>query len=137
MVYNASNNELVRTNTLVKNTIVVIDAAPFKQWYATHYGVELGKKRIAAAKEEKADAEGTTTEENPAAKTLSRSVEAKHASRLAQQKLDPLLEEQFSSGRLLACISSRPGQIGRADGYILEGLELQFYKRKLEKKKSK
>lgn len=44
-------------------------------------------------------------------------------------------QEQFQSGRLLACIASRPGQCGRADGYILEGEELSFYKRKLEKKK--
>lgn len=28
--YNASNNELVRTQTLVKNAIVEVDAAPFK-----------------------------------------------------------------------------------------------------------
>ena len=32
VVYNASNNELVRTKTLVKNAIVLIDATPFKQW---------------------------------------------------------------------------------------------------------
>lgn len=32
VVYNASNNELVRTNTLVKNSIVHIDATPFKAW---------------------------------------------------------------------------------------------------------
>ena len=42
VVYNASNNELVRTNTLVKNCIVLIDATPFKSWYGNHYGVELG-----------------------------------------------------------------------------------------------
>ena len=42
VVYNASNNELVRTNTLVKNCIVLIDATPFKAWYGNHYGVELG-----------------------------------------------------------------------------------------------
>jgi small subunit ribosomal protein S8e len=34
--YNASNNELVRTNTLVKGSIVQIDATPFRQWYETH-----------------------------------------------------------------------------------------------------
>jgi hypothetical protein len=34
----------VRTQTLVKNAIVQIDATPFKQWYQTHYGVELGNK---------------------------------------------------------------------------------------------
>ncbi len=44
VVYNASNNELVRTQTLVKNAIVQVDAAPFKAWYSTHYGVELGQK---------------------------------------------------------------------------------------------
>ena len=32
VVYNASNNELVRTKTLVKNCIIQIDATPFKQW---------------------------------------------------------------------------------------------------------
>jgi small subunit ribosomal protein S8e len=29
----------------------------------------------------------------------------------------------------------RPGQCGRADGYILEGKELEFYVRKMQKKK--
>lgn len=32
VMYNASNNELVRTKTLVKNAIVQIDATPYKQW---------------------------------------------------------------------------------------------------------
>lgn len=36
--------------------------------------------------------------------------------RQKDRKLDPHIEEQFGSGRLLACISSRPGQCGRADG---------------------
>jgi small subunit ribosomal protein S8e len=44
VVYNASNNELVRTNTLVKGCIVQIDAAPFRQWYEAHYGVPVVKK---------------------------------------------------------------------------------------------
>ena len=45
VVYNSSNNELVRTQTLVKNAIVQVDAAPFKQWYLTHYGVDIGRKK--------------------------------------------------------------------------------------------
>lgn len=45
VVYNASNNELVRTKTLVKNAIVVIDATPFRQWYETHYILPLGRKK--------------------------------------------------------------------------------------------
>lgn len=32
VVYNASNNELVRTKTLVKNCIVLVDSTPFRQW---------------------------------------------------------------------------------------------------------
>ena len=49
VVYNASNNELVRTKTLVKSAIVQVDAAPFKQWYLQHYGVEVGRKKKNAA----------------------------------------------------------------------------------------
>ena len=45
VVYNASNNELVRTKTLVKNAIVQVDATPFRQWYEAHYGVSVGRKK--------------------------------------------------------------------------------------------
>jgi ribosomal protein S8E len=45
VVYNASNNELVRTKTLVKNAIVTIDATPFRQWYEAHYALPLGRKK--------------------------------------------------------------------------------------------
>ena len=126
VVYNASNNELVRTKTLVKNAIVQIDAQPMRQWYLKHYGVELGKKKAAAAK-------GTDGAE--AGEKKSRHVTFKLKHREAKQKLDPSLASQFSSGRLLACIASRPGQCGRCDGYVLEGEELAFYLKKLEKKK--
>jgi small subunit ribosomal protein S8e len=43
VVYNASNNELVRTKTLVKNCIVQIDATPLTTWYLNHYGENIGK----------------------------------------------------------------------------------------------
>ena len=33
VVYNASNNELVRTKTLVKNCVIQIDSTPFRQWF--------------------------------------------------------------------------------------------------------
>ncbi len=45
VVYNASNNELVRTKTLVKNAIVQVDATPFRQWYEAHYATPLGRKK--------------------------------------------------------------------------------------------
>ena len=41
----------------------------------------------------------------------------------------------FDTGRLLACVSSRPGQCGRVDGYVLEGKELEFYVKKMARKK--
>jgi small subunit ribosomal protein S8e len=123
-VYNASNNELVRTKTLCKGSIISIDATPFRQWYESHYGVTIGHKKgkkATPAKEEE--------------KTGSFHVQRKLTQRQATRTLDHLLDEQFASGRLLACISSRPGQCGRADGYILEGKELEFYQKQLAKKK--
>jgi len=48
VVYNASNNELVRTQTLVRSAIIQVDAAPFRQWYERHYGQDIGRKKKAA-----------------------------------------------------------------------------------------
>lgn len=140
VVYNASNNELVRTQTLVKNAIVQVDAAPFKGWYLTHYGVDIGRKKKTPAAAKKDAAEGQEGEVAAAATEeakKSNNVQRKLEKRQQGRTLDAHIEEQFSSGRLLACISSRPGQCGRADGYILEGKELEFYTRKLQKKKGK
>ncbi|PHU04068.1 40S ribosomal protein S8 [Capsicum chinense] len=132
VVYNASNNELVRTQTLVKSAIVQVDAAPFKQWYLQHYGVEVGRKKKSASKKEGEEAPEAAAEEKK-----SNHVQRKLEKRQQDRKIDPHVEEQFASGRLLAAISSRPGQCGRADGYILEGKELEFYMKKLQKKKGK
>ncbi|CAL9735713.1 small ribosomal subunit protein eS8B [Monosporozyma servazzii] len=118
VVYHPSNNELVRTNTLTKAAIVQIDATPFKQWFEGHYGQTLGKK---GTKEEVA--------------APSKNAEKKWASRAAAAKIETAVSSQFSAGRLYAAISSRPGQSGRCDGYILEGEELAFYVRRLTAKK--
>jgi len=132
VTYNATNNEYIRTNTLVKNSIVQIDATPFRQWYEQHYGVPAVKKtaKKTAAKEE------TTAAAAPETKK-SKKVLATLKHRQAARELDPHLEDQFVTGRLYACISSRPGQSGRVDGYILEGKELDFYLKKMQKKKEK
>lgn len=172
----------MRTQTLVKNAIIQVDANPFKQWYQQHYGAEIGaKKRSAAAQ---AAAAETAVEEKSASNHVKRklAVRAGHLSRAAcavcisslcpppftsavsyglghglliQQcssgaasalnavilcahcagvqvrtkghVVDTALDEQFATGRLYACIASRPGQCGRCDGYILEGKELEFY----------
>ena len=50
VVYNASNNELVRTGTLVKNAVVQIDATPFRQWYEAHYATPIGARKGKGAK---------------------------------------------------------------------------------------
>ncbi|KAA1476087.1 ribosomal protein S8e [Dentipellis sp. KUC8613] len=130
VVYNSSNNELVRTNTLVKGAIIQIDATPFRQWYEAHYATPVSKKGAKAAA---AAAEGEAKEE----KKLSNHAQRQLEERKKDAKIDPLLESQFGAGRLYASISSRPGQSGRADGYILEGKELEFYVRKLRTGKQK
>ena len=126
VVYNASNNELVRTKTLVKNAIVLIDAHPFQQWYQSHYGVKVGVKKNAPVKADEAE---------PVKK--SGHVQKKLEGRQKGRVLDPHLDDQLAAGRLLACVSSRPGQSGRCDGYILEGKELEFYQKKLAHRKHK
>jgi len=136
VVYNASNNELVRTQTLVKSAIIQVDAAPFRQWYEQHYGLDIGRKKKAAAaakKETTEEGEATAEEEKKKSKHLLKKIEKRQEG----HKLDSHLEEQFASGRLLAAIASRPGQCGRADGYILEGRELEFYLKKIQRKKGK
>lgn len=128
VVYNASNNELVRTKTLVKNAIVTIDATPFRQWYEAHYALPLVKKKSGKL---------TEAEEARLNKKRSKKVQKKYKLRQKHAKVEPALEEQFHTSRLLACLASRPGQCGRADGYILEGKELEFYLRKIKAKKGK
>ena len=130
VVYNATNNELVRTKTLVKNAIVQVDATPFKKFYVEHYDVELGKKKVK-------EVAGEENKEKPVEekKKKSRHVLAILKKRQASRTIDVHVAEQFGAGRILACVSSRPGQSGRVDGYILEGKELEFYIKKMEKKK--
>jgi small subunit ribosomal protein S8e len=120
----------VRTNTLTKSAIVQIDATPFRNFYESFYGGTIGKSK--RARQAATDAKTTDVVEEP---TKSRKVERKLASRQAARKLDSALESQFANGRLYAVISSRPGQSGRADGYVLEGEELAFYLRKMQSKK--
>ncbi|RZR89882.1 hypothetical protein BHM03_00017669, partial [Ensete ventricosum] len=91
VVYNASNNELVRTQTLVKSAIIQVDAAPFKQWYLQHYGVEIGRKKKA-----------------PAAK-----------------------KEATEISRVFSFVDN----VGKR--YIVEGKELEFYLKKIQRKKGK
>lgn len=119
VTYNASNNELVRTKTLVKGAIILVDAHPFKEWYESHYGVKVGSKSKQTATEDVKQ---------------SGHVKSKIKSRQKGRSLDPTLDQQMGSGRLLAKVTSRPGQCGRCDGVILEGPELVFYQKMMARK---
>lgn len=120
VVYNSSNNELVRTKTLVKNCIVAVDAAPFRAHFEKKYNIFIGKKGSKDTVAELKQSNHVKTKAKAAAKTV---------------QLESTIADAFAAGRLLACISSRPGQSGRADGYVLEGKELEFYTKKLSIKK--
>jgi len=105
---------------LTRSAVVQIDAAPYRQWYEAHYGQGIGRRRQGKTEEEK--------------EKKSKGVESKQAKRFAAGgKVENALERQFEAGRLYAVISSRPGQSGRCDGYVLEGDELAFYQRALKK----
>ena len=125
VVYNASNNEYVRTNTLVKNTIVVIDSAPFKKYLLRHY---FGKT------EENQEIKFNWENPEDVKKLDKKKKETKYIKRRAHTRIEQAVQAGILKGTLLACISSRPGQCGRADGYILEGKEHEFYAKKVEKK---
>ena len=84
VTYNASNNELVRTKTLVKGAIIVIDAHPFKTWYEGHYGVKIGIKKKTDGEEATLNLEGK-----------SEKVQAKLKSRFANRTLEQALDHQF------------------------------------------
>jgi small subunit ribosomal protein S8e len=234
VVYNPTNPEYVRTNTIVKGSIVQIDSTPFKNWYQKHYGVLVGKatpfvkakkstekksrkhrpapieklskvkevvvekkgkgekkaekksekkieKKVEKKKEEakpvkKSVKPTATTVAKPDAKPVAKKVVKRSTKkpeaavegtpkkerkckannsrksgshkpsgatlkrwrlRNATRVLEAALSEQFEKGRLYAKISTSPGQIGSADGYVLEGEELTFYVKKMQLKKKK
>jgi small subunit ribosomal protein S8e len=123
VVYNATNNELVWTQTLVKGAIVAVDPLPFKYYWHIHYEEKKinklpdipdpeRKKRLEEKKEK---------------------LKKKHPFAEQIEKLHHIFD-MMNKGRLLARLTSRPGQTGRCDGYLLEGRELDFYTKKMEKK---
>ena len=123
VVFNATNNELVRTQTLVKNCIVAIDPTPFKYYWYIHYD----------------DNKITRMPEISDPDRKKRLEEKRNKHKKAHPYKDQLDKlgrffELLNKGRLYACITSRPGQVGKADGYLLEGKELEFYIKKVEKK---
>ena len=123
VIYNATNNELVRTQTLVKNCIVSIDPTPFKYYWYIHYD-DSRITKLPEIKEEK---------RKQALENKRNKLKKQHPNKEYLDKCSKFFE-LMNKGRLYACITSRPGQSGRCDGYLLEGKELEFYTKKLEKK---
>lgn len=116
------NNEFSRTNTLTRGAVVTIDATAFKSAYESYYGQTIGKKKGQQQVQE--------TDEKK-----SKKLQRKQASRAGLAKVEPTLDHQFAQGRLLAIVTSRPGQSGRLSGEILERDQLAFYMRKMQSKK--
>ncbi|XP_024541265.1 40S ribosomal protein S8 [Selaginella moellendorffii] len=94
------------TQTLVTSAIVQVDATPFRAWYNHHYGVDLSRKKKAAFSKKEGELLELCSVKQPARKRSQR------ASTRCESLPHPHLEEQMPSGRLLACIASRPGQCG-------------------------
>ena len=123
VIYNATHNELVRTQRIVKGCIVSIDPTPFKYYWHIHYE-EKKINRLPEIKDPK------RTQELEEKKTR---LQKKHPFSDQLDKYHAFFEG-LNRNKLLAKITSRPGQSGRADGYLLEGKELEFYLKKAEKK---
>lgn len=173
VVYNATNNEMVRTKTIVKNCIIKIDASAFKSWYQEKYGIGVAEgkdfseladmtenvatkkqkteeeikaektAKIEKKKKEVAETKGGVTKKKDAKPTKAPKIQIRprkpkmYVSDALIPKIDPVVRDCMKQGYALACVASRPGQCGRADGYILEGKELDFYRKKMDKKKQK
>ena len=122
VAYHPSDLELVRTNTLVKRSIIRIDSQPFKNYIVKHY---FGVQENEAQKNSTVDINNWASDAKATDKL----------SKLRQRNpMDPKVLEQINKGIVLACVTSRPGQSGRCDGYLLEGKELEFYQKKISKK---
>merc|ERR1712226_1109148 len=85
------------------NAVVVIDAAPFRQWYESHYALPLARKKGAKL---------TDQEEAVLNKKRSKKTARKYAERQKTGDVEKALVDQFQTGRVLAAISSRPDSAG-------------------------
>jgi len=130
VLYNAANNEFVRRNLLSKGTIVAIEKVPFDDQYRLNYGAEPSTGTTA----NKPDKDIVTSEKkHPSLRGCYKRRKAKAKWGCNDENLQKVFAKKEEA--LLAMVSTRAGQCGRADGYILEGKELDFYKKKIMEKK--
>ncbi|EPQ14720.1 40S ribosomal protein S8 [Myotis brandtii] len=103
VVYIASNNELIRTKTLVKNCILLVDSTLHQQWYEPHYTLPLGCKKGAKL---------TPEEEEILNEKRSKKIQKKYDERKKKHQNHQTSRGGAPTGELLACIASRQGQCG-------------------------
>merc|ERR1711879_95355 len=127
----AKRIKLVRTNTLTKGTIVYIDATPFSQYVHGHYFAKYD-----TTKDDKIDWNWETKAENKDFKLDKERIDVQATAkyRRINTTIEHAIQTSLTKGSILARITSRPGQMGRCDGVILEGKELDFYARHIKKK---
>uniref|UniRef100_A0A1I8JQW2 40S ribosomal protein S8 n=1 Tax=Macrostomum lignano TaxID=282301 RepID=A0A1I8JQW2_9PLAT len=135
-VYNASNNELVRTKTL---------------WFESHYLLPLARKKEKKSAPKAADkpADGADKEGadpgaagGPISFTRSKKTMKKYLERQKKVRFLPRCRQPCARAvrPAAACTPASPPGLASAaerDGYILEGKELDFYLRKIRAKKTK
>jgi hypothetical protein len=117
---------LVRTKTLVKNCIVQIDASPFAQWYLNHYGLNIG---ICCFIQVKRPKKPPKPQQNQ--KKLKKNWRKEPR---IESSILKLLKSSLNKDCWLALALDLANQ-ARADGYILEGKELEFYSKKIDQRK--
>ena len=111
VLYNATNNELVRTQTLVKNSIVSVDPTPFKYYWYIHYDAEDNGKKVKLP-------ELPDQERKKKLEEKKQKLSKPHPNKEQLDKLNHFFE-LMNKGKLYACITSRPGQVGKADEFMM------------------
>merc|ERR1711874_854620 len=103
VVYNPVSNELVRTNTLTKGTIVYIDATPFSQFVHGRY---FGK--YDTGKDDKIDWNWETKEENKDFKLdkNNRNSAATAKFRRINTNIEQTIQNSLNKGSILAKVTS-------------------------------
>ena len=116
-----SNSELLRANLPVK---VLSFRSTLHRAVPSMVRITLAQP-VSTTFLAEAAAPTAASEETEEEEKKSRYVERTFEARKQDAKIDPPLGTQFGAGRLYAAVLSRRGPVGRADGYIFEGKELE------------
>ena len=134
-MYNPSNNELLRTKTLVKNAIVSIDGNPFRLWFESHYSVPIGRRK-SAANQNKTAAEKKAELAAKFAKKASKAVKRKFALRKSWLSFNP--PWKISSSKVVCWLASRLALVNldAVTATYWKGKNWSFTERKLERRRT-